>query len=172
MAGVPAGRTIKEEKMRRASKTAAAVIISLVILSCAARNAGAGEDGPTTANPRLETVELSIGGVKLEAELARTSLEREKGLMFRRSLKDGEGMLFVFEADQRLAFWMKNTTIPLSLAYLSSDGTIRQIVELEPLSLDAKGSERSVRYALEAPRGWFERVGVEVGDRVLIPPLD
>ena len=83
--------------------------------------------------------------------------------MFRKSLDDGKGMLFVFDRDEQLAFWMKNTSIPLSLAYIASDGTIRQIVDLEPQSLATVQAERSVRYALEVPRGWFDRAGVRVG---------
>lgn len=146
-----------------------ALTFALVLGSCSAKKEAG---GPTKANPKLKTVELTVGNTKLKAEVARTPDEREKGLMFRKSLKDGEGMLFVFEADQRLAFWMKNTTIPLSVAYISSDGTIRQIEKLEPLSLEAKGSERSVRYALELPRGCFESAGAAVGDKLAIPPLD
>jgi len=158
--------------MKHASKMASAILLCLVVLACAAKKPGAAEEGPTGPNPRLATVELLVGGAPLKVELAKTPGERERGLMFRSSLAEGEGMLFIFETDQRLAFWMKNTTIPLSVAYLSSDGTIRQILDLEPHSLDPRDSERSVRYALEVPRGWFGRVGAEVGDRVVIPPLD
>jgi uncharacterized membrane protein (UPF0127 family) len=75
-------------------------------------------------------------------------------------------MLFIFDAVGDYPFWMKNTLIPLSLAYISSDGSIRQIVDLEPQSLASVQAERSVRYALEMPRGWFERAGVRVGDLV------
>jgi uncharacterized membrane protein (UPF0127 family) len=143
--------------------------IAFLSVSCASKGPA---EGPSKPNPRLKTVELKVGGALMKAELARTADQRERGLMFRKELKEGEGMLFVFEADQRLSFWMKNTSIPLSIAYLASDGTIRQILDLEPHSLEARGSERSVRYALEAPRGWFERAGAAVGDRIALPPLD
>jgi len=150
--------------MRRSLKTLLSfALLAALILSCTPK---AATDDPTGPNPRLKTVRLSVGSATMEAELAIKPGERERGLMFRKSLKDGEGMLFVFEADQRLAFWMKNTSLSLSLAYISSDGAIREIVDLEPNSLEARGSERSVRYALEAPRGWFERAGVKVGDKV------
>lgn len=148
---------------------AALLLAALGLLSCCGGPRAAAAQGPTRPNPPLRTVELRSGGASILAELALTADERERGLMFRRELPEGRGMLFVFEADQRLAFWMKNTTIPLSIAYLSSDGTIREVRELEPLSLAPVQAERSVRYALEAPRGWFERAGLEVGDRFEIP---
>ena len=78
-------------------------------------------------------------------------------------------MLFVFDSDERLSFWMKNTLIPLSIAYIASDGTIREILDMEPHSLAPVPSQYSVRYALEVPKGWFSRAGVRVGDRVSIP---
>ena len=78
-------------------------------------------------------------------------------------------MLFVFESDQRLTFWMKNTLVPLSIAYIASDGTIREILDMEPQSLASVPSQYSVRYALEVPKGWFARAGVRTGDRVAVP---
>jgi len=145
----------------------AAIAALLLCASCAGKT-----DGSYRPNPKLKTVALRIGEASLRAEVARSYEERERGLMFRKSLSDGEGMLFVFEADQRPAFWMKNTTIPLSIAYVSSGGIIMQISDLQPLSEATVQSERSVRYALEVPAGWFARAGVEVGDRVEIPSLD
>lgn len=148
---------------------------ALLFFSCAGGDGGGGSAAkaePTRPNPPLRSVELGIGGTRIEVELAVKAEEREKGLMFRKSLADGKGMLFVFPSDERLAFWMKNTTIPLSLAYIAADGTVKEIVELEPNSLEAIRSERSVRYALEVPRGWFERAGVGVGDVLELPPRD
>jgi uncharacterized membrane protein (UPF0127 family) len=146
---------------------AATLLCILALAACGAGTASA--DGPTKANPRLTTAVLRSGQVSLTAEIAKTDRERETGLMFRKALADGQGMLFVFDADQVLAFWMKNTSLSLSVAYLSSDGTIREIHDLEPRSLAAVTSERSVRYALEVPRGWFDRVGLKVGDRFELP---
>jgi uncharacterized protein len=137
--------------------------LSLVAASCADKKSAAVTDSP---NPKLATSPIQVGGAQVIAEIAATETERERGLMFRTSLADGKGMLFIFDKDQQLAFWMKNTKIPLSLAYISSDGTIRQIVDLEPESLASVQAERSVRYALEVPRGWFGRAGVKVGDKV------
>jgi uncharacterized membrane protein (UPF0127 family) len=140
-----------------------AASLSAALAACADKKPAAVTDSP---NPKLATIPVKVGQAQLVAEVAATETERERGLMFRTSLADGTGMLFVFDKDQQLAFWMKNTKIPLSLAYIASDGTIRQIVDLEPESLASVQAERSVRYALEVPRGWFGRAGVRVGDRV------
>jgi uncharacterized membrane protein (UPF0127 family) len=106
------------------------------------------------------------GFVEIKAEIARTEDERSKGLMFRKKLADGEGMLFIFDRDQQLSFWMKNTLIPLSIAYIASDGRIIDIKDMQPLDLNSVQSSRSVRYALEVPQGWFSRAGIEPGDTV------
>jgi uncharacterized membrane protein (UPF0127 family) len=133
--------------------------------------------GAQEGNPRLVTAELSITTgpgktpVPLRAELARTGEEREKGLMFRKTLADGEGMLFVFDRDQVLSFWMKNTLIPLSVAYIAADGRILEIHDLRPGDLRPVRGSRSARYALEVPQGWFARTGVNPGDQVIIPDL-
>ena len=111
-------------------------------------------------------IEGSGGQHIITAELARTDAQRSQGLMYRKILKDGEGMFFVFERDQSLSFWMKNTLVPLSIAYISSDGRIFEIYDLEPGDLKPVMSSRSGRYALEVPQGWFSRVGIGVGDKV------
>jgi uncharacterized membrane protein (UPF0127 family) len=105
----------------------------------------------------------------VKAEIARTQEERNKGLMYRKKLPDGEGMLFVFEADQILSFWMKNTYIPLSIAFIAYDGRIIDIRDMYPHDTNSVLSSRSARYALEAPQGWFSRAGVRAGDTVKIP---
>jgi uncharacterized membrane protein (UPF0127 family) len=86
--------------------------------------------------------------------------------MYRKQLPDGEGMLFIFERDEALSFWMKNTIIPLSIAFIASDGRITEIKDMRPRDLNAVKSSRSVRYALEAPQGWFTRAGISPGDTV------
>jgi uncharacterized membrane protein (UPF0127 family) len=118
------------------------------------------------------TLGITRGGLpvaKLLAEVADSDTERERGLMFRKDLADGAGMLFVFPSDQRLAFWMKNTQVPLSIAWIDSDGTISRMQDMTPFSLAPVESDRFVRYALEVPQGWFVRSGVQAGDRVVIP---
>jgi uncharacterized membrane protein (UPF0127 family) len=122
---------------------------------------------------KLKTTILSIerenaAAIEITVEIARTEEERSKGLMYRKILPDGEGMLFVFSRDQQLSFWMKNTLIPLSIAFIASDGHITEIKDMQPNDLNSVKSSRSVRYALEAPQGWFGRVNVKPGDVVKI----
>ncbi|MCL2243721.1 MAG: DUF192 domain-containing protein [Treponema sp.] len=100
----------------------------------------------------------------VKAEIASTAEERAQGLMHRKKLPDGEGMLFVFERDEVLSFWMKNTYIPLSIAFIASDGRIIEIKDMYPKDENSVVSSRSVRYALEVPQGWFSRAGIITGD--------
>jgi uncharacterized protein len=148
--------------MMRVSGPIVMLLAALSLVSCSAQKKGVTE----SPNPKLATSLIKVGGAEVLAEIAATAVERERGLMFRSSLADGTGMLFIFDKDEQLGFWMKNTKLPLSLAYISSNGIIRQIVDLEPHSLASVRSELSVRYALEVPRGWFERAGVKVGDKI------
>jgi uncharacterized membrane protein (UPF0127 family) len=122
---------------------------------------------------KLKTTELVIerageGQVVITAEVAITNEERSNGLMFRKKLADGEGMIFVFDRDQLLNFWMKNTFIPLSIAFIASDGRIVEIRDMQPHDLNSILSSRSVRYALEVPQGWFSRAGISPGDKLKI----
>jgi uncharacterized membrane protein (UPF0127 family) len=143
----------------------------LVFAACGPR--GEKTNGTEITGPQaiLETRVINIATlsgteVPIEAELAKTAREKQTGLMFRKELEDGKGMLFVFENDEVQSFWMKNTLIPLSIAFILYDGTILEIKDLYPQDLSAVHSSRSVRYALEAPRGWFARAGVAAGDRL------
>jgi uncharacterized protein len=143
--------------MKRSLQIAAALLVSIAAVSCS-----------SPAKPKAG-VTLNLGGKPLLVELALNDADRERGLMFRDSLEDGKGMLFVFPSDQRLNFWMKNTKVPLSIAYISHDGTIREIYDMKPYSLDSTASSSSVRYALEVPQGYFSRIGVKPGDRIELP---
>jgi uncharacterized membrane protein (UPF0127 family) len=97
-------------------------------------------------------------------EIAATEDQRAQGLMHRRELPDGSGMLFVFDRDQIMSFWMKNTLIPLSIAFIASDGRVIEIKDMQAQSTRTVNSSRSVRYALEVPQGWFNRAGIGPGD--------
>lgn len=126
----------------------------------------------TNAQSKLPVRTLTLLGqdgtqVLVRAEVAETDQSRAQGLMYRKTVPEGTGMLFVFDRDQVLTFWMKNTLVPLSIAYISSDGFIIDIFDMEPKSLKPVGSSRSIRYALEVPRGYFTKAGIREGDRVI-----
>ena len=103
------------------------------------------------------------------AEIAEKTEDRNHGFMERKTIPDGTGMLFVFEKDQILSFWMKNTPHPLSIAYIDSKGKIRDIYDMTPYSLSSIISTVSVRYALEVPQGWYKKNGITEGDTVILP---
>ena len=104
--------------------------------------------------------------IGVKAEIAQSEEERNHGFMERKNIPDGTGMLFIFDRDQILSFWMKNTPHPLSIAYLDSHGKIRNIYDMTPFSLTPIKSTVSVRYALEVPQGWFRENYINVGDIV------
>ena len=100
--------------------------------------------------------------------MARTQAEQEHGFMERKSIPDGTGMLFVYDYDHIMRFWMKNTPTPLSIAYIDRNGVIRDIFDMKPYSLADVTSTVSVRYALEVPQGWFSKVGITTGDTLVL----
>ena len=120
---------------------------------------------------KLKTVTLELAGKQFSVEVADTAETRARGLMFRESLPAFSGMLFVFDRDSQQSFWMENTKIPLSLAYISSSGEIREIYDLTPLSRRHVQSIHAVRYALEVNQGTFEKLGVKPGYVIKIPQL-
>ena len=105
----------------------------------------------------------------VKAEIAEKPEDRNHGFMGRKTIPDGTGMLFVFEKDQILSFWMKNTPHPLSIAYIDSKGKIRNIFDMTPYSTASIVSTVSVRYALEVPQGWYKKNGITEGDTVILP---
>lgn len=113
-----------------------------------------------------DLVPLKIGVRSLTVEVADTPAEREYGLMKRASMPENQGMLFVFPADSRQCMWMKDTLIPLSVAFIDAQGQIVNIADMEPLSRQIHCSDKPVRYALEMNLGWFQRRAVQAGDRV------
>jgi len=119
---------------------------------------------------RLERITLRAAGQDLSVEVARTEAERERGLMGRKSLGPREGMLFLFDKDERLSFWMKNTLVALSIAFLSAEGKILEIEDMEPYSEKIVSSRFSSRYALEMRKGAFLELGIREGDLVTFPP--
>lgn len=111
----------------------------------------------------LPKVPLTIGPHKVTAEVAATPEERATGLMNRFSLQPDSGMLFMFERAEPLAFWMKNTFIPLSIAFIAADGKIINIEDMKPQSEDSHWSKGPALYALEMKKGWFAERGIGPG---------
>ena len=114
----------------------------------------------------LPTVPLTINGHKLTAEVAKTSDQQMTGLMYRFSLKPDHGMVFVFDRSEPRAFWMKNTYIPLSIAFVAADGRIVNIEDMAPRDESRHWSAGPAQYALEMRKGWFAEHGIGPGDRV------
>jgi len=126
----------------------------------------------TAAQPTLPSIKLDVDGKTITAEVADNSTERQTGLMFREKLAPNSGMLFVMPSREQAVFWMKNTKIPLSVAYLNASGTILEIHSLKPLDeTPVPSAFPTIAYALEMDEGWFEKNGVYPGDRMLgLPP--
>ena len=122
--------------------------------------------GGTLRAGELPTIEFKIGDHRLVAEIAATNETRTLGLMNRFSLKPDHGMLFVFNAPQPLAFWMRNTYVPLSIAFIGADARILNIDDMAPRTDNTHPSKGLALYALEMKKGWFADHGVNAGDRV------
>lgn len=114
----------------------------------------------------LMTYPLRIKSHTLRAELARSEEEKRTGLMFRKSLPENTGMLFVYEAEARWAMWMKNTYVPLSVAFIDRNGIILNIEDMEPLTEQSHEAAGPAKYALEMNRGWFAKRGIGAGARI------
>ena len=120
-------------------------------------------------NDETEIIDAVIAGETFKVEVVRSDEDKARGLMHRKKLGSREGMLFVYSRDRRLSFWMKNTGLPLSIAFLSSRGEITQIEKMKPLDLTPVKSVFSVRYALEVTQGTFEELNIREGTRVVFP---
>lgn len=123
-----------------------------------------------TQPPPIEfaKTKISLGGKTIEIEVAKTDVERERGLMFRRSLPEESGMIFIFENEQPLAFWMKNTLIPLQIGYFDGNRKLVDLQEMVPAPLgDTRPrtypSKKPAMYALEMNKGWFTKNNIKIG---------
>jgi hypothetical protein len=119
---------------------------------------------PNQPQPKLKTIRLYIGAEELIAELALTVEQHAAGMMWRTNMAENEAMLFVFSRPHQTAFWMKNTPLPLSAAYIGADGKILEIHELQPHNTNAVASRSSeIQYVLETKSGWFDRHNIRTG---------
>lgn len=122
---------------------------------------------PTAAQPKLQTLKLWIGAQEMITELALTPLQEQTGMMFRTNMAENEGMLFIFSPPAQASFWMKNTILPLSAAYISPNGTILEIHDMQPQDTNAiVAATDNIQFVLETKQGWFKRNHIEVGTAI------
>ena len=114
----------------------------------------------------LPRIKLSAGMHLIDIQVAATPAQRSTGLMFRQDMPSGEGMLFAFEEAAPQCFWMKNTLIPLTAAFVADDGTIINLADMKPQTTDAHCSVKPVRYVLEMNQGWFDKKGIKAGSKL------
>ena len=124
------------------------------------------QDAPQS---NLERIKLTAGMHRMDVQVAATPEQRQIGLMFRKDMPQHEGMIFIFDQPAQQCFWMKNTLIPLSAAFVLDDGTIANIEDMKPLVLDGHCSTQPVRYVLEMNRGWFAKKGIKAGSKLQGP---
>ena len=122
--------------------------------------------GAAQVNKDLPVVDLTIKTAKFKAEVAADNNSRTIGLMNRFSLKPDQGMIFVFAQSEPLAFWMRNTFVPLSIAYIDSKGVIVNIIDMKPQDESTHPSAGPAMFALEMKQGWFKQHGIVAGDKV------
>ena len=133
----------------------ALLVLCLIVSAPAAR--------AQDAQMNLQRVQIGAGMYKIDAQVAAAPREREIGLMFRKEMPQQEGMLFVFEEPATQCFWMKNTILPLTAAFVADDGRIVNLVDMQPQTTDSHCSQEPVRYVLEMNQGWFSRKNIKKG---------
>ena len=127
------------------------------------------QDGPQL---NLQRIKLSAGMNVIDAQVALTAEQRQIGLMLRKDMPQHEGMLFVFEQPSQQCFWMKNTLLPLTAAFVTDDGTIVNLADMKPQTMDSHCSAQPVRYVLEMNQGWFAKKAIKAGSKLDGPPFD
>jgi uncharacterized membrane protein (UPF0127 family) len=113
------------------------------------------------AQTDLPRVKISAGMYQIDAQVAQTPSQQQTGLMYRKEMPQAEGMLFVFDQPSTQCFWMKNTLLPLTAAFVADDGRIVTLADMQPLTLDSHCSEEPVRYVLEMNQGWFAKKNIK-----------
>ncbi|MFY3383462.1 DUF192 domain-containing protein [Paracidovorax sp. MALMAid1276] len=152
-------------RSRRIRATAVcSAVLGVAVLAAGLSGPGVhAQDGPQL---NLQRMELTAGMHRIDAQVAATPQERQTGLMHRKEMPQHEGMLFVFEQPAQQCFWMKNTLLPLTAAFVDDDGTIVNLADMKPQTLDSHCSAKPVRYVLEMNQGWFAKKGIKPGARL------
>ncbi len=146
-------------------KITASTLIASAALLCATAFA---QQAPQT---NLQRITLSSGIYQIDTQLALTPEQHEIGLMFRKEMPPQEGMLFVFPRPSKQCFWMKNTILPLTVAFISDDGTIANLEDMKPQTTDSHCSIKPVRFVLEMNQGWFAKKGIKAGSKLAGTPF-
>ena len=140
-------------------------LLVALLYGCMAASA---QDLPQT---HLQRITLTVGIHQIDTQVAISSEEHATGLMHRKEMPQHEGMLFVFQNLAKQCFWMKNTLLPLTAAFVTDDGTIVNLEDMKPQSLDSHCSAKPVRYVLEMNQGWFAKKGLKAGARLTGKPF-
>ena len=135
-----------------------------MVLACTLASA---QDAPQ----QLPAIRLSTGMHVLQVQLAQTPEQQQIGLMFRKTMGTNEGMLFVFDEPRQQCFWMKNTLLPLSVAFIADDGSVVNLDNMKPQTLDSHCSTKPVRFVLEMNVGWFDKRGIKAGSKFAGEPF-
>jgi uncharacterized membrane protein (UPF0127 family) len=141
------------------------LLLSLVLLAASTAQA---QEGPQL---NLQRVKLSAGMHQIDAQVALTPQQRAIGLMHRKEMPAHEGMLFVFEQAGVQCFWMKNTLLPLTAAFVADDGSIVNLADMKPQTTDSHCSAKPVRYVLEMNQGWFAKRNIQAGAQLRGKPF-
>ena len=118
------------------------------------------------ADAAFKTTRIQVGAHALKVEVAASDPQRAQGLMHREKLGENDGMLFIFDEPGYHSMWMKNTLIPLSVAFVDGEGRILNILDMEPQTLDSHMAAGPARYAIETNKGWFAKKKIKAGDKV------
>lgn len=140
----------------------------LLALLATCGNLGYAQDAPQMNLPRTK---ITAGMYVIDSQVAATPQQRSTGLMFRKQMPQSEGMLFIFEQPSEQCFWMKNTPLPLTAAFVADDGTIVNLADMKPLTTESHCSEKPVRYVLEMNQGWFAKKGIKAGVKLRGQPF-
>lgn len=151
---------------KRVFKSLKPLLAALTLLGSAALYA---QDTPQL---NLQRKTLNAGMHQITAQVALTPQQRQIGLMHRKDMPQAEGMLFVFDEPSVQCFWMKNTLLPLTAAFVADDGTIVNLVDMKPQTTDSHCSTKPVRYVLEMNQGWFAKKGIKAGARLGGAPFE
>jgi uncharacterized membrane protein (UPF0127 family) len=143
------------------------VLLALVVALAPALQTASAQEAQTN----LPRVKLQAGMYQIDAQVAQAPDERTIGLMFRKEMPQQEGMLFVFEQPSKQCFWMMNTLLPLTAAFIADDGTVVNLADMKPQTTNSHCSAKPVRYVLEMNQGWFSRKGIKAGFKLTGTPF-